>query len=380
MMKFNEAIFTSRKYIAVFCIAILFVSCTKEEKKIEKKEDSLKIVFAVKAKLKDENENRVFNATASSNNQIKLSFKVQGNINYFKYQLGDEVKKGSLIARLDAKPYELRVSQTDYALSEARASLQNAKSNYERTKKLYVNQNASASDIDNAKASYNAASAKVQNIRKELEYAKLQLSYTKLYAPQDGYISVKYVQENENITIGTPIVLISDKVVDEVKVQVPESFINKIKKDENVKVVFDSLDENRAFSAKISEISKFASSNTKTYQVIVKLNDSSKLIRSGMSANVFFKTIEKNVFEKRTLIVPSTSILNDKSGYFVYILDKKDENYIVKKQKVEVGKLIKKGYEVISGLDKNSLVLKAGMSEVYENMKVEIGNLKDLGN
>ncbi len=156
-------------------------------------------------------------------------------------------------------------------------------------KKLYVNQNASASDIDNAKASYNAANAKVQNIKKELEYAKLQLSYTKLYAPQDGYISLKYVQENENITIGTPIVLLSDKVVDEVKVQVPESFINKIKKGDSVKVTFNSLDKQRSFSAKISEISKFASRDTKTYQVVVKLKDSSNLIRSGgMSANVFF--------------------------------------------------------------------------------------------
>ncbi len=66
----------------------------KRKKKIETNdEQSLKIVFVALPKLKDKTQNRVFNAIASSNNQINLSFKVQGNINYFKYQLGDEVKK-----------------------------------------------------------------------------------------------------------------------------------------------------------------------------------------------------------------------------------------------------------------------------------------------
>lgn len=369
-----------KNFILVLCVSILFSACTKEDKKIKNVEESLKIVFATLPKLKGETQNRVFNATASSNNQIKLSFKVQGNINYFKYQLGDEVKKGTLIAKLDSKPYELRVSQVNYALSEAKAALQNAKSNYERTKKLYINQNASASDIDNTKASYNAANAKVQNIKKELEYAKLQLSYTKLYAPQDAYISLKYVQENENVATGTPIVLLSDKLVDEVRVQVPESFINKIKKDDSVKVSFDSLDENRSFSAKISEISKFASKDTKTYQVVVKLKESSNLIKSGMSANVFFKISDKNYLKNNIFLVPSVSVLNDKTGYFVYVLEKEDSFYKVKKRDVEVGKLGKRGYEIFSGLNQNDLILKAGMSEVYENMKVDIGNLKDLGN
>ncbi|MDC0932313.1 efflux RND transporter periplasmic adaptor subunit [Arcobacteraceae bacterium] len=375
MMKINKILFV-RKYIIVLCMIALLTACTKEEK-IEEKVESQKIVFAVVPKQKFENQSRVFSASASSNNQIKLSFKVQGNITNLKLNVGDEVKKGALLAKLDSEPYELRVSQARYSLSEANASLQNAKSSYERTKKLYINQNASVSDIDNSKASYNAASAKVQNITKELEYLKLQLSYTKLYAPQDGYISLKYVQENENISSGTPIVLISDKVVDEVKVQVPESYINKIHENDSAEVIFDSLDKNKIFKAKITEVSKFASKNNKTYHVVVKLQNSSSQIRSGMSANVFFKSLDK--LENKILYVPSNSVLNEKDTYFVYILKEKENSYIVQKQNVKIGALRKKGYEILSGLENDALVLKAGMSEVYENMEVQIGNLKDIG-
>ena len=361
--------------IFVMVLLVLFSACEKKENIIEK--DAIKSVFVIKPILKEEKQNRVFNAIASSNQQTKLSFKVQGNLNNFKLQIGDEIKKGELLAVLDSTPYELKVSQINYALIEANASLQNAKSTYERTKKLYINQNASASDIDNAKAAFDATSAKVQNVSKELEYAKLQLSYTKLYAPISGYIGAKYVNENENIAIGAPIVLISDKLVDEVQIQVPEIFINKIKKDSGVKVVFNSIDS-KPFEAKISEISKYVSQNEKTYLVVAKLENSSPLIKDGMSADVYFDVEDKSL--KVKYLLPANSILNDKNGYFIYVVQKENEKYFIKRKDVKVANLIKEGFEVIEGLNNNDLVLKAGMSEVFENMQVQIGNLKELGN
>ena len=359
----------------IIAVLVLLTACEKKEAIVEK--ENIKSVFVIKPKLKDENLNRVFNAIASSNHETKLSFKVQGNLNSFKLQIGDEVKVGQLLAILDSKPYELKVSQIDYALIEAQASLQNAKSIYERTKKLYINQNASVSDIDNTRASYDATSAKVKNITKELEYAKLQLSYTKLYAPVSGYVGAKYINENENIALGTPIVLISDKLVDEVQIQVPEIFINKIKKDSSVKVVFNSIDL-KPFEAKISEISKYTSQNEKTYLVVAKLQNSSSLIKVGMSADVYFD-LEDNSTSIEYLL-PSNSILNDKDGYFVYIVKNENAKYFIKRKNIKVANLIKEGFEVIEGLSGDDLVLKAGMSEVFENMQVEIGNLNEIGN
>lgn len=364
-----------KRYILLVVIAVLFIACDKKEAIVENKE-IIKSVYVIKPKTDDDNQKRIFNALATSNNQIKLSFKVDGNLNYFKFKIGDEIKKDELLAKLDSKPYELRVSQIRYALSEAKASLQNAKSTYSRTKKLYVNQNASVSDIDKSRALFNASLAKVNNVSKELEYAKLQLSYTKLYSPINGYISSKFVSQNENISAGLPIVLISDKLVDEVSVHLPESYINKIKKGDSVKVVFNSLSL-KVFDAKISEISKFISSNSKTYLVVVKLENSSQEIKSGMSADVSFNI--SNQSEKEIFMVPSNSVLNDNKGYFVYVVEKLQDKYFIKRKNITIGKLQDEGFEVFSGLEKNDLVLKAGMSEVFENMQVIIGNKKELG-
>lgn len=356
-------------------LTLLLSSCEKKHEIVEKK-DLVKSVYVIFPKANKDNEKRVFNALATSNNQIKLSFKVQGDLNYFKLKNGDEIKKGDLLASLDSKPYELKVSQVSYALSEAKATLQNAKSTYDRTKKLYINQNASASDIDNARANYNASEAKVNNVSKELEYAKLQLSYTKLYAPISGYVSSKFVSQNENIAVGTPIVLISDKLVDEVTVHLPESYINKIKAGDEVKVAFTSID-NEIFEGNISEISKFISENSKTYLVIVKLKKSTSSIKSGMSADVSFSILNQD--KQQLFKVPSNSVLNDNKGYFVYILEQKDNKYFIKRKDITIGKLNDDGFEVFTGLKEGDLVLKAGMSQVFENMEVVIGNKKELG-
>lgn len=361
--------------IKIFLVVCLFLFTACEKKDEIKKEENKKSVFVTKPLLKDGLEKRVFSGISSSSNESKLSFKVDGNLNYFKVQIGDEIKKDSLIAKLDSKPYELKVSQINYALSEAVAGFENAKNSYERVKKLYINQNASISDMDNAKASFEAFKSKVENIKKELEYAKLQLSYTNLSSPIEGIIASKFVNENENVIAGTPIVLVSDRFVDEVKIQIPESFINKITKDEKVKVFFNSIDLN--LKATISEISKVASSNEKTYLVIAKLDEKSPLVKVGMACEIYFDF--ENETKTSIFLVPSNSVLNDKNGYFVYVVKKEENKYFIKRKNIEVGILQKEGFEVKKGLDENDLVLKAGMSEVFENMLVFIGNEKELG-
>jgi RND family efflux transporter MFP subunit len=364
----------SRFLVLVLASAVFFSACSIEEKKVEQK--TIKSVFAIYPKSKDGETTRVFNALASANNQVKLSFKVKGNIRKLELDIGDEVKKNQLIASLDSAPYELQVSQAKFGLSEATVAMKNAKSNYERVKKLYINQNASTSDIDNAKAQYNSTKAKVNNIQKQLDYIKLQLSYTKLYSPIDGYISSKFVQENENVNAGTPIVLISDKLVDEVQVQVPDVLINKLKVGDSVKVKFTSI-SNDKFDAKIKEISKFTSPNQKTYQVVLKLENPTKKIKSGMSCEVYFNLLKD--LKSVVYLIPAGSVLNDKNGYFVYVLEKQDDIYQIKRKNVKVGNLTNDGYEIISGIKDKDLVLKAGMSEVFENMEVSLGNKKELG-
>ncbi len=353
-------------------LAVLFTACQDQNSK--ETNQQYKSVFATKALPQNREQKRVISTTATSDMQARLSFKVKGSVVYLKAEVGDFIKKDQLIAKLDAEPYKTKKQQLQYALKEAEAKLYNAQNSYKRVKKLYVNDHASGSDFDSAKAAFQSAEAKVENIKKQLEYANLHLSYTKLHAPHDGYISRKFVEEDENVDAGTPIVFLSQTLIDEVQVQIPQNLINRIKPNQKAEVFFDDLAKN-SFDAKVQNISKFADAESKTYMVTLKLTNPPKSLKAGMSGKVHFDFAKK----REIFYLPARSVLKDKKGHFVYLLEPKKKHYVVKKQYVEVGKLSSKGFEIVSGLPKDALVVKAGMSEVFEDMKVQIVNTDELG-
>jgi len=351
--------------------AILFTGCFKnDEKETSKKEQQIiRPVIVIKAIKKTAISSRSFNGIAKSNQEIKLSFKVKGSIEIFDLELGDAVQKNDLIAKLDDTPYKIQVQQALYTLKEAKANLINATSSYQRVKKLYIDQNVSQSELDNAKAFYNSMKAKVSRAKEQLEFAKLQLSYTSLKAPQDGFVASVFMEKGENTNAGTPLILLSDKDIVEVTTQIPENFINYINKDDKVTLVFDSI-ENESFKAKVSEVAKISNNGSKTFEVVVTLNKKDKRIKSGMASTISFYLDNK---QNNILLIPNSSVLNDNSGYFVYVAVPSKENLaVIKRKNIKVGQLTNNGYEIYEGLSLDDLVLKAGMSQVFENMIVKL--------
>jgi len=354
-------------------IGMLFTGCFDKEKTQEKNlaesSEVIRPVLVVNPVKKQNISSRKFTAIARSHKQTKLSFKVKGNVQTFDLDIGDFVQKGEIIASLDSKPYKIQEQQSSFALIEATANLKNSKSSYDRVKKLYINQNASQSELDNAKALYNATKAKVANTKEQLSFAKLQLSYTILKAPKSGFVASIYVQKDENVNEGTPLVLLSDKDITDVSTQISENFINSIHKEDDVTLVFNAI-KNEEFNAKVSEVAKITGENLKTFQVIVKLNKVDSRVKAGMASTIEFFS---NSNKKGVLEVPSKCVLNDKNGYFVYVaIPLKDNLATIKRKNIKVGKLSSTGFEVYEGLSESDLVLKAGMSQVFEKLIVKL--------
>ncbi len=351
---------------------LVFTGCFNDDKKNDEKSVETAVirpVVVIKPIQKSTSRSRSFNAISKAEQQIKLSFKVQGSIKKFDLNIGDFIKKDEVIAILDAKPYKIQEQQSSYALIEAKANLKNAKSSYERIKKLYINQNASQSELDSAKANFSAIKAKVSNAKEQLSYSKLQSSYTILRAPKSGFVASVYVQKDENVNVGTPLILLSDKDVLDVTTQIPENFINSISKEDAVNLTFDSI-KDETFKAQVSEVAKIASEELKTFQVTVKLNQKDTRIKSGMASTIVFYS---NTKTSNILEIPSASVLNDNKGHFVYVaVPLKDNLGTIKRKDIKVGKLTSTGFEVLEGLHIDDLVLRAGMSQVFEKLIVKL--------
>ena len=102
---------------------------------------------------------RSFTGTSKASLESRLSFKVPGTVNSLPVQIGQRLAAGELIAALDPASYQLQQQQARASLVEAEANERRAAANYERTKGLYANDNASLNDLESARAQAESAEA-----------------------------------------------------------------------------------------------------------------------------------------------------------------------------------------------------------------------------
>ncbi len=313
---------------------------------------------------------RTFSGVAQAGLESRLSFKVGGTITELGVKVGDQVKAGQTIARLDNSDFQLGVQQTQASLESARAQERNARSNYERVRQLYENNNASRTDLDAARAGFESASAQVKALSKQLQLARLQLEYCNLKVPVDGAIASVDVEVNENISAGRTIVQLSSGANIEVEVAIPEILISKVREGQPVTVNFDAIPGTN-FSAKVTEVGVSATGFATTYPATVLLESSENEIRPGMAAEVAFQFSTEG--ERERLVVPSVAVGEDRNGRFVFTVETSDEDGVgtVKRRLVVIGDFTEDGIEIFEGLADGSHVITAGMSKLSDGMRVQ---------
>ena len=289
--------------------------------------------------------------------EVKVSPDISGVITELNVQEGDTVKKGQILARIDADVYNIQrsqaasgVAQTQAQVSSSQAQVSNAQAaldaldaqmeqaqkNYNRSKKLFDEKVISRSEMDvaesslrSAKANYNAAvqgirggqanvqsaRANVQTAQASLQKANKDLSRTAITAPRDGVISLLNVKKGESVsgnsfTVGTEILRIADMSKIEIRVDVGENDIPKVKLGDSALVEVDAYSD-RKFKGIVTQIassnngaaSQNALSNTTSdvtqYKVYIRILAESYMdllgkgtfpFRPGMSANADIQT------------------------------------------------------------------------------------------
>ena len=352
--------------IILFSTIILIISCGEDEEK----EEILRPVRYQKIFTTGGASERTFTGTAKVGIESNLSFKVGGTISEIKLKVGDIVKKGQVLAKLNPTDLSLQEKEAEAALKEAESQLLNAKNNYNRIKQLYENNTASKSDLDKARSSYESSSASTERLKNSLKLARQQLSYTILKAPDDGIIAVSNSEVNENVQAGQTIAILNVGKEMEVSLGLAENVINRVVKGMKVDVSFSSV-RSQTFKGTVSEVSPSIDINSSTYPVRIIINNPTKNLKSGMAANVKFSF--SNVSTKELLIVPVSAVGEDSKGRFVFLVEPLDSVIgIIKKQHIEIGELTNEGFEVITGLSVGQEVVTAGLQTLLEGQKVKI--------
>jgi multidrug efflux system membrane fusion protein len=313
--------------------------------------------------------NRSFSGTLKSTRESRLSFKVAGTVTELPVQIGQRLKAGELIARLDSDSFALQVEQAQASLVEAQAGERNAQASYERTKGLYANDNASLNELDAARAAAEAAAAQVRAATKALEIARLNVSYTRLTAGEDCSMASVDVEVNENVSAGQTIGIVSCGTSFEVELDVPESLIAFVDRATPATISFGAIN-GRRFTGEVTEISTAGSAAV--FPVVVRVNEDDPALRSGLAADVTFRFSNSTLED--SYVVPLAAIINDPDGVYVYIADASENEgeALVARRPVELGEMTEDGIEVVDGLAPGDNVIIAGVSVIRPGQRVLI--------
>jgi len=312
---------------------------------------------------------RSFSGTSKSSRESRLSFKVAGTINNAPVQIGQRLSAGDLIAEIDPASYVLQAQQAQATLVEAQANNRRATANYERTKGLYANDNASLNDLESARAQAESAGAVVGAASKALEIARLNVSYTKLMVDTDCSIASLDIEVNENVASGQRVAVVSCGDAFEVTLDLPESLIGSVDETTPVSVHFGSIPD-QEFSGIISEIAVALAAGSAAFPVVIKIAESHPSLRSGLAADVTFQF--DSAADEGRVVIPVTAVVKDPHGTFVFIAEPAEiaGEAIVRHRTVKLGELSQLGIEVVDGLDVGDRVITAGVSIIRDGQRV----------
>ena len=348
------------KPILLSAVIVTLAACSNEDVAVMVKEDApLKPVRTMTVNT-GSTSTRSFTGVVDAARSAEIGFRVNGELKIVNTKEGDEVSEGQVLAQLDQTDFKIK-------LDASQAEYDRAESEFKRAKSLLKQSAISASDFEKLKAQFSNAKA-------ELESAKQNMEYTVLKSPFAGVVANQYLSNFEKISSSATFATVQDLSAFEVKIDIPESVMIKIKRNESpdVYAVFDGNNDKK-YPLTFKEVSTRADEKTQTYSVkFVMAAPSDINLLPGMSTRVIASQQAGDVASPN-IYVPAHTVIEDSQGRFVYVVtENQDGNGEVSRRSVVVGDLNENGIQIIQGLDAGDKVVTAGMSKMSQGLIVRL--------
>jgi RND family efflux transporter MFP subunit len=288
--------------------------------------------------------------------QSTVSAQIAGRIVDLRFDVGDHVKKGEVIARIDERAASQAVAATEAQVRQAEAALRNSRAEFERSKQLVSQKFLSQAALDRAEAEYKAAQARVSALLAGAGQAQTERSFATIVAPYSGVVSARHVELGEMATPGKPLMTGFDPGTLRVSATVPQAQIAAIQAGAKARVEVPSIA--RWVEATQFTIIPAADPRTHTTQVRLALPADVRGIYPGIYARAHFVT-----GRTAALLVPRAAVVQRSELTAVYVLT---ESGAPQLRQVRLGTAgDERAVEVLAGLRAGERValepIKAGM-------------------
>ncbi len=265
---------------------------------------------------------------------VSIAPRVEGPVLKLLIDDNQLVKKGDLLLEIDPKDYEVKLQQAKAKLEEAKASLvrtenqvtkslsdlEFAQNDYERYSKMFEKGIASKQDYDSslnkltsaqsgsnaAKAMYDEISASIKRLEAEVEQDELNLSYTKIYAPEEGLITNRSVEQGNYVQVAQPMfAIVPEKMW--VVANFKETQLANMKPGQPVEIKVDTY-RGKKFQGKVDSIQRASGAKASLFPPENAVGSYVKIVQRVPVKIVFTEDISKYNIVPGMSVVPEVKV------------------------------------------------------------------------
>ncbi len=280
-----------------------------------------------------------------SDQRAQISSRLVGFIKDLDVKVGQEVKQGTLLFSIDSADIKSAIAKARSGYLQAKASLANAQSEFNRFEQLFKEKSISKQRFDRISLQFSVAKEQMRAARIGLNQAQSQLRYANVKAPFDGVIVQKFATAGDLATPNAPVLVLENKAALSIETQVSHNLYATLRIGDVATIVLDGIEQ--PVLATIYTMVGAADPRTRTHRVKLRLNEDYD-ISSGTFARISFTK-----GERQTMMLPKTAILNRSGIRGVFVIENDISYFNMVRLGVEIGDKV----EIKAGVQLSDMVV-----------------------
>jgi RND family efflux transporter MFP subunit len=296
--------------------------------------------------------------------QASLAFRIEGRLIERRVNIGDTVKPGQVIGRLDPQIQQNALRRARANLSAVQGQLVQARNSFARQQELLKDGFTPLSSFDQAQQALQTAEAQLESAKAQHRDAQEQLSYTELLADDSGTITATGAEPGEVVAAGRMIVQVARKGGRDAVFDVSAQIIRTVSPDSLVEVALTN-DPTVKATGQVREVGPQADPTTRTFLVKVGLDNPPQAMKLGATVTGRITLTAPEAVE-----VPASALTEANDHPAVWVIDRQAQT--VSLRHVEILRHDPDNIIVSRGLEIGDVVVTAGTQVLWPGRKVRL--------
>ncbi len=301
-----------------------------------------------------------------------LSFRIAGKIIERDVRLGDKVKPGQVVARLDPSDLQKSVANAQAQLEAAQHRLVYAKQQLDRDSAQAHENLIAPIQLEQTQDAYASAAAQRDAAQAQLSLARNQLAYAALVADHAGVITAEQADTGQNVTAGQAVYGLAWTGETDIVCDAPENALASLTVGSEAVVTLPAVPDKR-FAARVREVSPAADPQSRTYRVKLTLAAPDAQVRLGMTAQIAFASASaaaQTPNGSHPFTLPVTALFHDGPAPAVWVVRTGSDT--LELRRVNIGRYDERTISVTLGLQNGDRVVYQGVHTVSAGEHVRV--------